>query len=294
MSNYHRTIAATLLGTVLLLPTTTALAMNARTIMKKVIDRDDGRTQYSRQIIATCRYVKKGKGIACAEKPRIKTLESASKDFGANGKDNRSVSIVLEPTAERGIAFLQYDYDDSSRDSDQWMYLSALGKVKRIVSGRKDEPKTGTLFGSEFSYEDVEQPHLDDSTYKLIKEETYQGRPCWVVESRPTPKEARKSNYSRGVQWIDKERLLVLKALLYDRRARPFKQLAVSDVVKVNGIWVARKLNMNNVQSRRITTMKLDRVVVNVNIDDALLKQRTLTDGAYREKHLRTLRNIIN
>lgn len=268
-------------------------AANARSIMQQVIDRDDGRTQYSHQVVATCRYAKKGKGIACAEKPRIKVMESVQKDYGLKGKDSRSVSIILEPAADRGIGFLQYDYDDPERESDQWMYLSAMGKVKRIVSGRKDEPKTGTLFGSEFSYEDVERRHLSDFTYKLVKEESYQGRPCWVIESRPTPKHARKSNYSRAVQWIDKERLIVLKALMYDRRGRPYKQMSASDVIKKNGVWIALKMNMNNVQNRRITTMKFDRVVINVNIDDALLKQRALTDSAYREKHLRALRNTI-
>lgn len=268
-------------------------AADARAIIQQVLDRDDGRTQYSRQAVATCRYAKKGKGIACAEKPRIKKIESAQKDFGPKGKDSRSVSIILEPASERGIAFLQYDYDDPNRDTDQWMYLSAMGKVKRIVSGRKDEPKTGTLFGSEFSYEDVEQPHLDDAVYKLVKEETYQGRPCWVIESHPTPKEARKSNYSRAVQWIDKERLMTLQALMYDRRNRPFKQLTVSDVVKIDGVWVARHMNMNNVQSKRISTLKLEQVSINVPVDDAMLTQRTLTDGAWRERHLKALRKTL-
>lgn len=274
----------------LLLTSSIQAAPNARDIMKKVENRDDGKSQYSISVVATCRYTRKGKSIRCSEKPRIKVLEGVSKDFGKNGKDSRSVSVIKKPAAEAGIGFLQYDYDDPSKDTDQWMYLSAMGKVKRLISGNDDEPKSGTLFGSELSYEDVERPHIDDYTYKLIKEEVWQGRPCWVIESRPTPKRARKSNYSKSTQWIDKERLLSLQSQVYDRTGRPIKLIVVSDVVKVDGIWVGKKININNLQTRRVSTMKTEKLIINPKVDNALFKVRTLTDGAYREEKLNSLR----
>lgn len=273
-----------------LLTASAQAAPDVRAIMKRVIDLDDGHSQYSQSVIATCRYQVKAGKMSCAEKPRIKVLEGFQKDFGKNGKDSRSISIVLQPAAEQGIGFLQFDYDDPNRDTDQWMYLSALGKVKRLVSGKSDEPKTGTLFGSEIAYEDIERAHLEDYIYKLVKEETYQGRPCWVIESRPTPKRARKTNYSRGVQWIDKERSIMLRAQLYDRGGRAIKEIVAGQVEQIEGIWMARKLNVNNIQSRRITTMKTEKIKLNINVDDRLFSQRTLTDGAYREQQLQSLR----
>lgn len=266
-----------------------ALALDTRKIMQEVFDREDGKSQYSIQTIASCKYIVQDKRIACAETPRIKTIETANKDYG---KDSRSIMIIQEPAAESGIGFLQYDYDEAGKDSDQWMYLSALGKVKRIVSGNEDEPKTGTLFGSEFSYEDIEKRHIDDFSYKLIKEESYQGRDCWVIESTPVAKYARKSNYSRSLQWIDKQRLVILKALMYDRSGKLLKHMAFSQYQQQDGIWLATKMNMNNVQSKRISTMKMDTVKINIAINDKLLTQRTLTDAAFREIELNKLRQM--
>ena len=270
-----------------------AVADNARDIIQKVIDRDDGKTQFSKQTVATCKYAIVNRRISCEETPRIKVIESAMKDYGQKGKDKKSVMIIIDPPSERGIGFLQYDYEDQDKDSDQWMYLSALGKVKRIVSGNDDEPKTGTLFGSEFGYEDTEQAHVDDFTYRIIKEEKYQGKDCWVIESLPTPQHARKSNYSKTEQWIDKERLLMLKAKMYDRRGKLIKQMTQSDFIQKDGIWVGQKMNMNNVQSKRISTMKLENIALNVPVDDQLMSQRTLTDSAFREQRLQALRTTV-
>lgn len=259
-------------------------------IMRRVSDLDNGDSQYSRSVIATCRYQIKAGKMACAEKPRVKKMEGASKDYGKDGKDSRSINIILQPAAEKGIGFLAYDYDNPNRDSDQWMYLSAMGKVKRIVSGSDNEAKSGTMFGSEISYEDVEPTHVEDYVYKLVKEETFAGRPCWIIESRPKPHRARKSNYSRSVSWIDKERDLVLQSQLYDRSGRPIKHILFSGYEKVNGIWISKRMNVNNIQSRRITTMKTEQVIINPSVEDGLFKLRTLTDGAYREQQLRILR----
>lgn len=261
-------------------------AETARDIMQKVIDRNDGTTEVSRQKLATCRYIVRNKKIACAERPRVKVFEGVRKDFGPNEKDTRSVTIVREPQGERGIGFLQYDYEEQGKDSDQWMYLSALGKIKRIVSGNEDEPKTGSFFGSELSYEDLEARHIDDYNYKILKTATYAKRPTWIIESIPTPERARKSNYSKSIQWVDKERYLILKSLLYDRQGRKVKQVSVGKIENIDGIWMARRMNVSNLQTKRRTTLNLEAIVYNVSVEDNFLTQRTLTDAAFREQYL--------
>ena len=267
-----------------------AQAEDARSVMEKVFDRDDGDSSYSHEVIATCKYRFQDKNVRCVEKPRVKRFEAVRKDYGEEGDDQKSVMIIHKPAIESGIGFLQYDWDDQARDSDQWMYLSALGKVKRIVSGNDNEPKKGSLFGSEFSYEDIEKRHVDDYVYKLLREEVYKGNDSWVIESLPTPEHARKSNYGRSVQWIDKSRYLIHKIDLFDRGGKRVKQLVFSNYQLHDDVWLAQKLNMNNLRDRRISTMKTEEVTVNIAVDDALLTQRTLTDGAFREKHLNTLR----
>ncbi|HFE37812.1 MAG TPA: outer membrane lipoprotein-sorting protein [Gammaproteobacteria bacterium] len=266
------------------------VADDARDIMQQVIDRDDGFSQYSIQVIATCQYEINHRKLACVDKPRVKVIEVIQKDAGKNKKDSYSIMIIKKPSAEKGIGFLQYDYDERGRDTDQWMYLSAMGKIKRIVSGNDNEPKTGTLFGSEFSYEDTEKAKIENYEYKLIKQTKYKGHDVWIIESRPTPKHARKSNYSKSLLWVDKDRHLLLKTKLYDRRGRLIKQMSFSRYKKIDNIWIAQKINMNNVQSKRITTMKLQKIVLNRDIDDALISKRTLTDSAFREKQLDKIR----
>jgi hypothetical protein len=101
--------------------------LSAKDIMALALNRNDGSTQYARQKLISCRYALKGKKIVCAEKPRMKVFEFFRKDYGVKEKDRRSISILLDPPVEKGISFLQYDYEDQNRESDQWMYLSALG-----------------------------------------------------------------------------------------------------------------------------------------------------------------------
>jgi len=269
-------------------------AEDAREIMQRVFNMEDGDSRISRTRISTCRYVKKDKKLKCAEKPRVKVMESVRRDYGPNGKDVRSIMILLDPPGERGIGMLQYDYDDPNRDSDQWIYLSALGKVRRIVSGSEDGPKTGSLFGSEISYEDVEARHLEDYTYKMLKTVTYKSRPCWVIESKPTPAQARKSSYSKAVQWIDQERYLSLKIVLYDRQGRPLKRITMKGIEQVEGIWIARQMTVNNLQTKRISSMKTQSLAINLPVGDDFLTQRALTDGAFRESELKKLREMMN
>jgi len=175
------------------------------------------------------------------------------------------------------------------RESDQWMYLAAMRKIKRIVSGNDDEPKSGSFFGSEISYEDLEARHLEDYQYRILKSVTYRKRPCWIIESLPTLKRANKSNYSKSIQWVDKERDLVLKTLLFDRQGKPVKQIVIGQVENVKGIWVARKIHVTNVQTKRRTTMSLESVMFNLEVPDTFLTQRSLTSDTFREKHLSRL-----
>jgi hypothetical protein len=105
---------------------------------------------FNRMQLSTCRFGIKDSRITCAERPRIKSLESVGKNFGDDGKDTKSVTIVLEPAAERGVGMLSYAYDDTQRDNETWLYLSALGRVKRIASGNSDddsEPCLGVWLG---------------------------------------------------------------------------------------------------------------------------------------------------
>lgn len=275
----------------------TTSSVDARAIAQSMFDRDDGKSQIARQVLSTCQYriakIDGKKKRQCVEKPRVKTMESVRKDYGPTGKDVKAISVLLSPPSERGISFLQYDYEQAGKDADQWIYLSALGKAKRIVSGNDDEPKTGSFFGSELNYEDMEAPHIDNYHYKILKSAQYQGRDCWIMEIKPTAKQARKSQYSKTINWIDKERLIQLKTIAYDRQGQKIKRITARKIKQVDGVWIPKLLTIDNLQSKRISHLNIQSVAINKNIEDDFLTLRTLTDSAYREQNLNRYRNEL-
>lgn len=270
-------------------------AQTARDIMVEVdrVSRESSSSSVQKMKLSTCKYGVVKKKMRCVETPRVKVMESVSMDTGPEGKDTRSISIILEPIGEKGIGMLTYDYDAADKDADTWLYLSALGKVKRMISSSEDSDESGSFFGTEFSIEDVELNKVDDYTYKLLKETTYAGRPSWIIESKPTPKRAKKSKYGKSISWIDKERHLVVKVNLYNRHGKPYKQLTMRNIKKIDGVWVARNLTMNNRVTRRVTNMDMINVAFNMAVPEDFLTQRTLTDFAFRERELVKLRKYI-
>ena len=180
------------------------------------------KTSFSRVKMTTCKYKIQGKKIRCTERPRVKMLESIFKNYsniGKNGKqDRKSVSIILSPKAEKGIGMLNYSYQSDEKDDDIWMYFSSLGKVRRITSSNKnqDEPASGSLFGSEFSSEDINGTPIDDYQYKILKSIQYKGNETWVIEQIPNAKRLRKSRYSKTLIWMDQARKIIPKWVSYN------------------------------------------------------------------------------
>lgn len=275
----------------LILSAAISYGQSAKDIMRKVDNRDDGKTAISRISLTTYRYIKKeGKNVP-AEKPRVKIMDYIKKDYGPREKDHKSISIILEPKSDRGISFLQYDYEEVGKDTDQWMYLTAFGKVKRLVAGNDSEPKTGSFFGSEFNYEDMESYNIDDYTYKILGDEQYKNNDCWVIEAMPVLRKAIKSNYSREMMWVDKKRDLILKTVLFNRNGKKFKKIYYRNIQVIEGILVPRKIVVNNVIAKRRTVMVYKKISLNRPVEDSYLTQRTMTDKGFRERKLKEYQN---
>ncbi len=288
----------TLFAALILLPLSAAAAeLSPREIMEKFEDnqRATSNSALSRMQISTCKFgVREGK-ITCAERPRVKSLESVGKGYGPDLKDTKSVAILLEPAAERGIGMLSFSYDDGARDNESWLYLSALGRVKRIASGSSDdETEPGSLFGSEFTTEDQDTGKLDEYTINVLEETTESGRDVWKIEMIPNEERARKSRYSRTVNYIDKERFVALKVEMYDQYGKEIKRMLGSRVELMNDIWIARSTTIMNLVTNRLSNMAFLEMHTGIEVDDEFLTQRTLTDAAFRETELEKLRAQID
>lgn len=270
-------------------------AQSARDVMIKYdkVSKEASFSLFQQTKLMTCKYtIQQGK-MRAAEKPRVSVLEVVSKDDGVDNKDSRSVSIVIEPARDKGVSMLTYAYAAPQKDDDNWIYLPALGKVKRLVSSSESSDESASFFGSEFSVEDMTSRKIDDYTYEIVEDGEYADRPVWVLELLPTPERAKKSMYGKAVLWIDKERFIILRQDLYDRNGMLFKRLTASNIEKIDNVWVARKAEMNNLVSRRVTIMELMSIAYNIEVPEGFLTQRTLTDFAYREKILAQLRSNL-
>ena len=184
-----------------------AQELSGREIMQLVDDanRRQNDSSFSRMQLSSCKFGVTDGRITCAERPRVKSLESVSKNYGAELKDTKSVTITLEPAAERGIGMLSYGYDEAGRDNETWLYLSTLGRVKRIASGDSDEEtEPASLFGSEFTTEDTDTGKLEEYSFNVLEETTTSGREIWKIEMIPNEERARKTRYSRQVHYVDK------------------------------------------------------------------------------------------
>ena len=268
--------------------------LSAREIMEKVDEESRKSTEsaFTRMKLTTCKYGKRDGKVKCAEKARVKLVESAQINTGEDNKDSKSIAIILEPASEKGIGMLSYSYDDSDRDNETWLYLSALGKVKRISVRNSDDEETesASIFGTEMTTEDQETGKLDDYTYELLDQGTFRGREVVVIESTPKPHRLSKSSYGKTQSWIDTERFISLKVQMFDKYNNPIKKLEVGKVEKINNVWMGRSLTFFNTVSNRLTNMKLEAINFDIDIKEDFLTQRALTDQAFREKYLKDLR----
>jgi len=271
--------------------------LNGFDIMKLVDDaqRAANDSSFNRMQLSSCKFGVTDGRITCAERPRVKSLESVAKNYGPELMDTKSVTITIEPAAERGVGMLSFAYDETGRDNETWLYLSALGRVKRIASGDSDEEtEPASLFGSEFTTEDTETGKLEEYTINLLEETTTAGRDVWKIEMIPYEERARKTRYSRQVHYIDKERYVGLRSEMYDQYGKEVKRLMASRVELVNDIWMARSLTMMNLVTNRLSNMAFVEIYTDLDIQDEFLTQRTLTDAAYRETELENLRAQLN
>ena len=169
------------------------------------------------------------------------------KALEVEGDGDKSLTIFETPRDIKGTAFLSFSH--SLKSDEQWLYLPALKRVKRISSSNK----SGAFMGSEFSYEDISSQEVAKYKYKFIKDDKLNGRDVFVIERIPQYK---KSGYTKQISWLDKEIYQPLKIEFYDRKNSLLKTLTQHDYKKhLNKFWRANRLEMVNHQTGKSTTL---------------------------------------
>lgn len=180
--------------------------------------------------------------------------EMRTDNFEIPGQDEGDKSLVLfeRPRDVKGTAFLSFSH--ILEPDDQWLYLPALKRVKRISS----KNKSGPFVGSEFAYEDISSQELKKYTYKWLRDEPCGTLECFVVEQVPTYKN---SGYTRMIVWYDKAEYRQQKIDFYDRKGSLLKTLTYSDFRQyLDKYWRAHDLFMVNHLTGKKTRLKFEKI----------------------------------
>ena len=243
-------------------------ALNGREIMEKVNARDTGDRSITEMEMIL--IDKKGN-------KRVRKL----KTFGLEkGKDSLSLMFFLSPADVRNTGFLTFDYDESGKDDDQWLFLPALRKTKRIAAG----DKSGSFMGSDLNYSDMTSPDLNLYEYTLMKETEVKGQKVWQIKSVPKTKaEAEKSGYSKSVVFIRQDNYVMIRGVRWVHKKKRNKYLDVRKLEKIDGIWVSTEMHVTTKSGKKTlhkTILKQKNVHFNQDeVNEDLFSIRRLEKG---------------
>jgi hypothetical protein len=172
---------------------------------------------------------------------------------------SKAVIRFTAPADVKGVAILIVNHPD--RASDQWMWTPSIGRDRRIAL----QDRSTRFFGTDFSFEDMEERDVDQYDYKLTGEEAIDGAPCWRIEARP--RETKSSQYTLTRMWIRKDHYVPAQYENYVKD-QLVRRLHESDVAEVQGIWTARTLEMTDLRRNSRTILRIEKLQYNVPMKD--------------------------
>jgi outer membrane lipoprotein-sorting protein len=200
---------------------------------------------------------------------RVREMKQYLKEYGNMEK---KIMYFIAPADVRNTSFMNWSYNEEGKDDDQWIYLPALKKVKRISS----DSKSDYFMGSDFTYDDLGDRFPTEDTHTLLRKEQLNGEEYYVVES--VPKES-DYMYSKTISWVNTKTWIGKKKEFYDEDGDLLKTLTVLEIQKNNGFDIVTHSEMHNVQSEHKTIMKLKDVVINSDISDTMFSERMMKRG---------------
>jgi len=185
---------------------------------------------------------------------------------------DKSMIIFQSPNDVKGTAVLTYTHKEGS--DDQWLYLPAIKRVKRIASTNK----SGPFVGSEFAYEDLSSQEIEKYTYKYLRQETFNGEACEVVLRDPVDV---KSGYKHMHVWYNPSKnYRIEKIIFYDRKGAKFKTLLYKNYsLYKDAYYYPGLLDMENHQSKKRTSIEFKKYNFNTVLSDADFNQAKLRNA---------------
>ncbi len=208
--------------------------IEASEVVRRVNMRDDG--QHLSRKVTILAIDKKGN--------ERKREAMAYRRYTEAGK--QSLIRYTEPASMRGTAFLTYDYSEPGRADDQWLYLPAQRRARRVSAAERGS----SFLGTDFTYENVKNETkitTEDYDWSTLGWQATRACECILIEGVAiTPKIAKELGHSRTLRWIDSATWLTHKIEYYDEAGEKLKTITASDITEIEGIWTARRLTCRN------------------------------------------------
>ncbi|MFP4408126.1 MAG: outer membrane lipoprotein-sorting protein [Spirochaetaceae bacterium] len=243
----------------LLVAAASTWAITGREVAENVEDRSTGDTTHA---LVQMRLVDAGG-------------EAKNREIEQYGREEndlmRNVIVFHRPASVEGTRFLTIERADG--DDDQWIYLPGLDRVRRIAGGEGDD----AFMGTDFTYNDLEGRDIDEYEYELLREESVGEWETYVVETVPKPETD--SQYSRLVQYVDKNSWVPVKIEFYDDDDELLKVNRVHRMERVQGYWTIIENTMENVQTDHRTELQVTNFRYNEELPDGLFTVNFLETG---------------
>lgn len=214
------------------------------------------------------------------DRQRVRDLKLYSKDYG---EDTKTLSLFESPADIRGTAYLNFDWNESLRDDDSWLYLPALQRVKRLASSDTSD----SFLGSDFTYADINGIEVDWYDYSFINEsEMVDGEDCWVIEITPKPEFKERAEeatgYSKMQSWISKEKFVQMRGQVWELRGNRIKFFTSSEIELIEDVWTVKRLQAITTRNNRqehASVLQINSIDYNVEVSDDLLTTEAMQRG---------------
>jgi hypothetical protein len=178
--------------------------------------------------------------------------------IGSNGA-SKAILRFTAPAEVKGVALLIVNHTD--RSSDQWMWTPAIERDRRIAA----QDRSTRFFGTDFSFEDLEERDVDQFDYKFQGEESIGGVACWKIESKPRQSVA--SQYTSSMLWIRKDDYVAMQSENFSK-GKLVRRIRYSDIQNVSGIWTPRTVEVYDANRKSRTILKLEKLEYNLPMKD--------------------------
>ena len=191
----------------------------------------------------------------------------------------KQISFFRSPAEVKNTGLLTWDYEEDGQTDDQWLYLPRMRKLQRIAAA----DKSGSFMGSDFSYNDMTSPAVEDFIYRVVKQSvSVSGDDCWLIESKPRNAKVRdETGYARSMVWISKSKLTPLQVKAQLSAGQRVKYIKFGGLKQVGGVWIAHKIIAKTKRGKAVlstTWLSLSEVKVNA---------KPFGDGEFKTERLK-------